>query len=156
MSSLRDLTHKRSLIIAGAALAGGLVQSILILFVLYSQGLVGTSVARVEREHSCALPASVSHIHCRGPVAITTFGDFQALSSFDIASKDLPSLVSQFVWEPAAQTPALSQPRMAVPSRFGPLREARSGWSPGGNNVHLEVFELGDDRVGVCILTSWN
>jgi hypothetical protein len=137
-------------------IAASTLAVILLVFGLYVKGFVGSSVARVAREHQCVLPMSASHIHCGGPVAITTFGDFDASVSFDITSSDLSSVLSQFTLGAAEEAPAFLRTRMSVPSQFGRLKEARSGGSRYGNTVHLQVFELDGDRIGVCILTIWN
>jgi hypothetical protein len=136
-----------------AAIALGFI---LVLFGLYVEGFIGSSVARVAREHSFVLPASAKHIHCGGPVAISTLGDFDASVSFDITLSDLPSVLTQFTLDSATETPAFLSTRMSVPSHFGALREARFGMSRKTNAVHLQVFDLVDERVGVCVLTIWN
>ena len=126
--------------------------------ILYSTGFIGSSSARVVREHSVVLPPSASHIQCGGLFSVTTFGDFTADTSFEIAATDLPGVLSQFTWQfdmTNASIKSLDE-RMAVPTQFTHPGALRWGASRDTNTAYLQSYDLGGGRVGICIYTFWN
>jgi hypothetical protein len=146
-------TSGRLIYLSAVAVAAGAV-----LFPLYSYGFIGSSRARLQRDHTLSLPPSVTSIHCQGPVSLTTFGDFGAVATFEMNRSELNSVFSQFTF-----TPSLDRDQMSIWSRhpfapvtFGALEMARWGHSHDGNVVRLQVYGLTKSRVGVLVDTVWN
>ena len=109
---------------------------------LYFEGFIGDSPARVTREHSISLPLSATNIHCDGTFAITTLGDFSAYASFEVAQSDLPGILSQF--------------RMERPPEQDGNQTVYSFESRDGNFGTIRTSTVANSRVAVSIGTSWN
>lgn len=151
LEPLDDRTMKPRLIIAVGIL-------FLCTVALYATGFLGSSPERVTRDHSVALPSSASHIRCGGLFSITTFGDFDADTSFEVAAADLPAVLSQFTWQPDVSDASIKSlgERMVIPPPFVRPDAMRWGRSRDGNTVYFQNYALGAGRIGVCIYTIWN
>jgi len=141
---------KRFFLIAAAVL-------LLVVGLLYLTGFIGSSSARLAKDHSISLPSSVSHIRCGGLFSLR-FTDSDADASFEIASKDLPAVLSQFSWQPGTGGDHINSlnERMPVPAEFLKPSALQRGVSHNNNVVFLQSYDLGGSRVGICIYTMIN
>ena len=128
---------------------------LLLVLLVYCFGFIGNSFARIRRDQSIALPVSTSHIRC-GQLFSLTFTDVDVDASFEVASNDLPAVLSQFRWETNSDDRFVLSERMKVPDGFVHPSALQRGWSHDGNCAYLQWYDLGRGRVGICIYTIWN
>jgi hypothetical protein len=124
------------------------------LVALYFDGFIGSSAARLTHDHSFRVPASVTNIRCDDFLSMTSFMDSGASAHFEMARADLPALWSQFKIS-STNAESDSTPAMPPPG-FGKLIKGVSGKSRDGNVMHLDIYDINPERVGVYIVTIWN
>src|SRR5262249_27668821 len=109
----------------------------------------GDTAIRVRREHGLQLPASARHFDCRGDAWLPIL-DRAAIATFEIARADLASLTNQL--------------KMHKPDSYGELLKDRHPKSIAtyycdsatGDFLFVDLWLIGEDRVGVWLYTDWN
>ena len=130
--------------------------------VLFLLGLLGGSSFRVAREHGLKVPASAAHFICGGDARIGIL-DRGAASAFEMTEKDLPIFISQLKvrkeWAGVAGSifPGNSQYQINIPWRAKAtgLRTYQCA-SPNGDTLSVEVWQINQSKVGICLYTDWN
>jgi len=127
---------------------------------LFFTGFIGTSAARIERDHSISVPHSAFNIQCNdGFVSMTTFADVGAEASFEMSREDLPTFLAQFKSleaMPVPNDPLDGFVHHPVPEHFGRMIFTFYGMSRDRNVMHVDVYDIDDAKVGVCLDTCWN
>ena len=112
---------------------------------------------RIEREHGVRLPSSASAFEFRGD-AWRGFLDRGASSAFIVRSNELGGFLTQLSVRTNLQTfiPGDTQYELHSAWRRGKPAMTYSCSSSVGDWLHVEVWPIDDDRVGVCLYTDWN
>ncbi len=127
---------------------------------LFASGFIGISAARIERDHSISVPHSATNIQCDdGFVSMTTFADVGARASFQMSRDDLSTFLAQFKFLESRSVP--NDPpdgfvHHPVPEHFGRVIFTFYGMSRDGNVMHVDVYDIDNAKVGVCLDTCWN
>jgi hypothetical protein len=133
-----------------------------VLGLLFLFGCVGSSAARVRREHGLKVPSSARGFVCRGDAWMHLFSDSGAASAFEMDSRELPSFVSQL---------KIRQSNEGAPENIFPINaqyQLRRPWMSGvpmqtyrcasatGDSLEVQIWAIGEDNVGVLLYTDWN
>lgn len=128
---------------------------------LFLLGYVGSSDVRVSREHGLKIPSSAHSFVCGGDAWMHWFMDSGAASAFEMASNDLPSLLSQLKIRETHEGgccifPGNSQYQIRRPWTSGtPLKTYRCA-SRTGNSLDVQIWKVDDETVGILLYTDWN
>jgi hypothetical protein len=128
---------------------------------LFLFGYVGSSDARVSREHGLKIPSSAHSFVCGGDAWMHWFIDSGAASAFEMASNDLPSFLSQLKIRETHEGgccifPGNSQYQIRRPWTTGiPLTTYRCA-SRTGDSLDVQIWKVDDATVGVLLYTDWN
>jgi hypothetical protein len=129
--------------------------------ILFFGGCIGSSAARITREHGLAIPSSASHFVCRGDAWM--IGDRGAASAFEMASNDVTRFLAQLK---IRDTHHGDYSKSIFPSN--PQYQVRTSWmsgspletyhcaSPVGDFLDVQVWPIDAAHVGVCLYTDWN
>lgn len=127
----------------------------------YAFGFLGNSATRVRREHGLELPASASHFICGGDAWSVL--DRGAASAFEIAPADLPKFAAQLrIREsssgvPISIFPGNSQYQIRIPWRASAIAlNTYLCASRTGDFLRIEVWQIDETRIGICLYTDWN
>jgi hypothetical protein len=147
---------KRTVVIAFGA---GIVLLFVLGFWLWDS-FFGQSIRRLEREHGLKIPASASDILCRGD-AWELLDDRGAASAFVITTNDLPAFTSQLkvrstLWKQEGIFPGNQEYQIHKPWMTGYPMTTYRCVSPKGKDLYVQIWRVGDFRVGVCLYTDWN
>jgi hypothetical protein len=113
--------------------------AILLLAGLYAGGILGSSRARVERDHSIRLPASVSSVRCTPFISLKWLWDSGEQATFSIPQDDLEEIIRQFRdIKPATDSRALR------------------GVSRDGNMAVISTTPQPAGKILVNLETTWN
>ena len=127
---------------------------------LFFTGFIGISAARIARDHSISIPRSASNIQCNdGFISMTTFADVGAEASFEMSRKDLQAFLAQFKnleTMPIPNDPMDGFVHHPVPDHFGRVIFTFYGMSRNRNVMRVDVYDINDANVGVCLDTCWN
>ena len=113
------------------------ILSFLLCGLLYFSGIVGSSRARVERDHSIKLPTAAAEITCDPFISLPWLWDSGESASFVMLQKDLDDVIRQF-----------------NNTRISP--EGLRGVSKDGNIVAISTEERSNGELRVTIKTTWN
>jgi hypothetical protein len=125
-------------------------------------GYVGSSAARVRREHGLTVPSSARSFVCRGDAWMHLFSDSGAASAFEMASSDLPNFISQLK---ILQTnegdsgnifPRNAQYQIHRPWMSGVSLKMYRCASSTGDSLEVQIWPIDDAHVGVLLYTDWN
>ena len=111
--------------------------SAMLMVALFMAGIIGSSRARVERDHSIELPASASSFVCRPFVSLSWLWDSWETATFSISKFDFDAVIGQF---------------RDVKETSDGLR----GVSRYGNVVAVSTKETHPGKLEVTIDTFWN
>lgn len=114
-----------------------LILSFLLCGLLYFSGIVGSSRARFERDHSIKLPTAATEITCDPFISLSCLWDSGESASFVMLQKDLDDVIRQF-----------------NNTRISP--EGLRGVSKDGNIVAISTEERSNGELRVTIKTTWN
>ena len=123
---------------------------------LFAFGCVGSSAARVRREHGLQLPSSATGFVCRGDAWKHTFIDSGAVAAFEMASSDLPNFISQLRIHDTQETTLPDGYQIHRPWMKGTPLKAYRCESPTGDELDVHVWAIDDAHVGVLLYTDWN
>lgn len=150
-----------------AVLVAAILALVSVLGALFVFGYVGDSATRIQREHGLHLPSSAHNFVCRGEAWMHAFMDSGAASAFEMASSDVPSLVSQLKPFPDRQNDfGLEDTGCVFPSN--PQYQIHRPWLSGvplkkycsvsstGDSLDVQVWPMDDTHVGVLLYTDWN
>src|SRR6266566_3056568 len=70
-----------------------------LLWLLFLFGYIGSSSARIRREHGLRIPPSAHSLVCGGDAWMHWFMDSGAASAFEMASEDISDFISQLTIE---------------------------------------------------------
>jgi hypothetical protein len=113
---------------------------------------------RAEWEHGIALPASATDFQCRGD-AYRLVLDRGASTGFVMGATDLQTFKSELTVNPSLQTfvPENSQYQgFTFPWGAAAPTETLDCDSPNGDWLHVELYPVDSDHVGVWMYTDWN
>jgi hypothetical protein len=124
------------------------------------RGFVGQNKKRIEREHGLKLPLSASNFVCRGD-ALLILQDRGAASAFEMNSDELPKFIAQL----RIRRTESNGVGIIFPSN--PQYQVQRPWMTGksiiyycasskGNSLHVQIWDVEDRKVGVCLYTDWN
>ena len=113
------------------------ILTLLLCGLLYFTGIVGSSRARVERDHSIKLPSFASEITCAPFISLSWLWDSGESASFLMLQKDLDDVIRQ-----------LNDTKISA--------EGLRGVSKDGNIVAISIEERSNGKLRVTINTSWN
>jgi len=153
----KHLNKRLTVIVATAMLAAVSAFGSLFLF-----GCVGSSAARISREHGLKLPSSSHKFVCRGDAWMHTFMDSGAASAFEMDSRDLPAFVSQLKLRDHGGfgendiLPSNPQYQIHRPWMSGPPLKTYHSDSPTGDSLDLQIWRIDNRQVGVLLYTDWN
>ena len=129
---------------------------------LFFFGYVGNSAVRVKREHGLKVPPSARGFICRGDAWMHLFSDSGAASAFEMASRDLPSFVSQLKIQqtneggPGSVFPGNAQYQIHRPWMSGVSMRSYRCASPTGDSLAVQIWAIDGANVGVFLYTDWN
>ena len=115
------------------------VIAIILVFGLHLTGFIGSSRARVERDHSVRLPQSASNFNCFGFISLSWLWDSGESATFSVSSTDLEGIFSQF-----RKSKSVNE------------SETFRGISRDGNIAVITITSLPDGAAQVQISTAWN
>lgn len=130
---------------------------------LFVLGHNGNSFSRLKREHGLRIPTSASHLECRGNAWISVL-DRVAVSTFQIARADLPAFTNQLRVRPpdalyfGFRSTNYDGQRYLFPSPHYSVTNIATYYcdSPTGDFLFVDLWDVDDSRVGVCLYTDWN
>jgi hypothetical protein len=125
---------------------------------LFIFGFIGSSAARVRREHGLRLPSSASRFVCRGDAWMHPFIDSGAASVFEMSSDDVPNFVSQLKIIDTQETGFPGNPQYRIRRSWmsgRPMRSYRCH-SPTGDELDVRIWAIDAAHVGVALYTDWN
>jgi hypothetical protein len=128
----------------------------------FVSGYVGSSAARVRREHGLKVPSSARGFICRGDAWMHLFSDSGAASAFEMASRDLPSFVLQLKIQqtaeggPGSVFPGNAQYQIHRTWMSGISMRTYRCASPTGDSLAVQIWAIDGANVGVLLYTDWN
>jgi hypothetical protein len=129
---------------------------------LFLSGHVGSSAARVKREHGLKVPSSARGFICRGDAWMHLFSDSGAASVFEMASRDLPSFVSQLKIQqtneggPGSVFPGNAQYQIHRPWMSGVAMRTYRCASPTGDSLAVQFWAIDGESAVVLLYIGWN
>jgi len=125
---------------------------------LFLGGFLGSSAARIQRDHSLRLPSAASDIHCVRFISLSTFMDSGEQATFVIPKASLETFISQI--EPRPEWIKFDQAKvsLAIPPSWTtrPVVARYCRRSTEDNMLTVEIFDLGNSKLGVAVATIWN
>ena len=126
-------------------------------------GYFGNTFRRVNREHGLRIPSSASHLVCRGDAWIPVL-DRTAVTTFQIARADLSAFTNQLRVRPpddfyfGFRSTNYDGQRHLFPSPHYSVTNIATYYcdSPTGDFLFVDLWDVDDSRVGVCLYTDWN
>ncbi|XAM01652.1 hypothetical protein OT109_09685 [Phycisphaeraceae bacterium D3-23] len=118
------------------------------------------TVERAEWEHGVALPVSANNVECLGEAYVLWAPDKGACTAFEMRKSDVPVLKSHLgapisypTFVPGNQQ--YQRHTFSWLNGHGPS-EMLSCSSMTGDWLHVEIWPIDTDRVGVRMYTDWN